>query len=153
MTDNQVQDLCNYWRELKYHDWDYNYSDDHAVWQRGFDKERHLSKLAETSEAHRQLYQGFRNHANDSLLTPEPPFPLEFFCDKQRHLICKPYSTSNLHIMAAHLGIKRSWFHKAKFPHYDMPKKRVDELTAKCTLVPQSTILKIIKEAANGQGS
>lgn len=73
---------------------------------------------------------------------------MKFYCDDMRHLICVPYSVENLHLMAAELGIKRCWFHNGgggRFPHYDIPKRRVAEITAKCELVPARRILAIIK--------
>lgn len=61
-----------------------------------------------------------------------------------RHLVCVPYSVENLHRMAEDLGIKRCWFHAgAKWPHYDIPKKRIDEIRAKCELVSPKEILRI----------
>jgi hypothetical protein len=66
---------------------------------------------------------------------------MEFVCDKKRHLICVPYSIENLHKMADSLGIKRCWFHKN---HYDIPKKRIDEITNKCKVVSSKEIVKII---------
>lgn len=48
-----------------------------------------------------------------------------------RHLICVPYSVENLHLMAADLGIKRHWFDSsARYPHYDIPKRRIAEIQA-----------------------
>jgi Protein of unknown function (DUF4031) len=44
--------------------------------------------------------------------------------------------------MAKDLGIKRCWFHKT---HYDIPKTKVPEITAKCSLVSSKEIVKIIK--------
>mgnify|MGYP003429390708 FL=1 len=44
--------------------------------------------------------------------------------------------------MAETLGINRCWFHK---DHYDIPKKRIDEITEKCFLVDSREILKIVK--------
>lgn len=71
---------------------------------------------------------------------------MKFFCDKMRHLVCMPYSTENLHEMARRLGIKRSWYHSsAKYPHYDIPKKRFDEISAQCTVVSPKEILAIVK--------
>ena len=67
---------------------------------------------------------------------------IEYICDNARHLVCLPYSIENLHAMASALGIKRCWFHKN---HYDIPKKRIQEITAKCRLVDSMTVLKIIK--------
>ena len=57
---------------------------------------------------------------------------MEFLTDRQRHLICLPYSIENLHEMAKQLGIKRCWFHK---DHYDIPLRRIAEIEAKCTIV------------------
>lgn len=65
-----------------------------------------------------------------------------YFTDGKRHLVCLPYSIENLHNMAADLGIGRHWFHKN---HYDIPKKRMDEITSKCTLVSSKDIVKIIR--------
>ena len=67
---------------------------------------------------------------------------LTYFCDTKRHLVCKPYSITNLHIMAKQLDIKRCWFHKN---HYDIPFKRIEEITEKCELVSSKEIVKIIK--------
>ena len=71
---------------------------------------------------------------------------LRFFCDGARHLVCEPYSVENLHLMAQKLRIKRCWFHSsARFPHYDIPKRRIAEITARCTLVSSRDILSIVK--------
>jgi len=69
---------------------------------------------------------------------------LEYYCDDKRHLVCLPYSIENLHIMALDLGIKRCWFHK---DHYDIPKKRIEEIKSKCTVVLQTTIVNIKNHA------
>jgi len=66
---------------------------------------------------------------------------LTYFCDEARHLVCQPYSIENLHRMAEELGICVCWFHK---DHYDIPKRRIEEVTAKCTVVDSREILKII---------
>lgn len=63
-----------------------------------------------------------------------------------RHLVCVPYTVENLHEMARDLGIKECWFHKnASYPHYDIPKRRIAEITAKCNLVSVRGILEIVK--------
>ncbi len=67
---------------------------------------------------------------------------MKYYCDKQRHLVCVPYSIENLHLMAKDLGIKKCWFHKN---HYDIPKKRIDEISSKCEIVSPREILSIIK--------
>jgi hypothetical protein len=57
-----------------------------------------------------------------------------------------PYSIENLHRMASDLGIKRCWFHaSSRFPHYDVPKRRLAEITARCTVVSSRDILSIVK--------
>ncbi len=73
---------------------------------------------------------------------------LKFVCDDQRHLVCIPYSVENLHKMAEVLGIKKCWYSIRGIlfhPHYDIPKKRIEEITAKCELVNFRDIVKIIK--------
>jgi len=71
---------------------------------------------------------------------------LRYVCDNARHLVCLPYSVENLHEMARDLGIKRCWFHASSaFPHYDIPKRRIAEITGRCTLVSSRDILSIVK--------
>jgi hypothetical protein len=45
--------------------------------------------------------------------------------------------------MAEDLNIKRCWFHK---DHYDIPKRRVDEIAGKAKLLRPREILMIIKD-------
>lgn len=71
---------------------------------------------------------------------------LRYFVDDARHLVCVPYSVENLHEMARRLDVKRCWFHaNASYPHYDIPKRRVAEITALCTVVSSRDILSIVK--------
>lgn len=71
---------------------------------------------------------------------------MKYFCDTSRHLICEPYSIENLHKMAENLNIKRCWFHSgSKYPHYDIPKRRIQEITSKCEVITTQEILKKIK--------
>jgi hypothetical protein len=65
---------------------------------------------------------------------------LEYVCDNKRHLVCRPYSFSNLAIMADDLGLKRHWFHK---DHYDIPVRRMEEIMDKCTIVSSKEIVEI----------
>jgi len=67
---------------------------------------------------------------------------MKYYCDTKRHLICIPYSIENLHRMADNLNIKRCWFHKT---HYDIPKRRIDEITNKCLVVSTIDIVRIIR--------
>ena len=70
---------------------------------------------------------------------------LVYICDDNRHLVCIPYSVDNLHQMAADLGISKCWFHGGDKPHYDIPKRRISEITKKCINRSSKEILKIIK--------
>jgi hypothetical protein len=70
-----------------------------------------------------------------------------YLCDDARHLVCLPFSIENLHQMAIELGIKRCWFHSSsKFSHYDIPKRRVKEITSVCRIVSTKDIIRIIKK-------
>lgn len=51
--------------------------------------------------------------------------------------------------MAQDLGIKRCWFHKT---HYDIPKKRLDEIKNKCNFVTSRQIVMIIKNCDANEG-
>lgn len=74
---------------------------------------------------------------------------MKYLCDRKRHLICIPYSVDNLHRMADELGINRCWFHPTNgLAHYDMPKSRIAEITAKCQVVSSRDIVRIIKAAS-----
>lgn len=79
-------------------------------------------------------------------MTTQGEMKTGYYCDNARHLVCVPYSVANLHAMARDLGIKRCWYHsKASYPHYDIPKRRMAEIRAKCTVVDSRTILRIVK--------
>ncbi len=79
------------------------------------------------------------------------PAGLRYFCDEMRHLVCLPYTEENLHRMAADLDIKECWFHsRASYMHYDIPKRRIAEITAKCELVSGRDILRIVKGEWDG---
>ena len=67
---------------------------------------------------------------------------MQYICDSHRHLVCIPYSIENLHKMAADLDINRCWFHK---DHYDIPKKRVEEIEKKCKIVSTRDIVGIVR--------
>ncbi len=66
---------------------------------------------------------------------------MRYLTDGFRHLVCLPYSVVNLHTMAALLGIKRCWFHG---DHYDIPKRRMKEIEARCEKVRPREILAVI---------
>lgn len=71
---------------------------------------------------------------------------MKYYCDEMRHLVCVPYSVENLHKMAEDLNINKCWFHaRSKYPHYDIPKRRIKEIQSKCEVVDPRVILQIIK--------
>lgn len=74
---------------------------------------------------------------------------MTYYCDDYRHLVCIPYSAENLHKMAEDLGIKRCWFHKN---HYDIPKRRIEEIKSKCTVIGPRQIFQIVKNGSFVQG-
>jgi len=74
---------------------------------------------------------------------------MKYVCDNKRHLICIPYSIENLHRMAEDLSIKRCWFHRGKMPHYDIPKKRVDEIMRKAHVASTRFIVETIRDSLN----
>lgn len=80
-----------------------------------------------------------RGYAKHNQLTP--------LLDKNRHLICLPYSIENLHRMANEMGIKRCWYHPSRYPHYDIPKRRQSEMEARYGTIPTRDLWKIIKNA------
>jgi FMN phosphatase YigB (HAD superfamily) len=71
---------------------------------------------------------------------------LTYYSDTMRHLVCVPYNEHNLHAMALRLGIKRCWFHRGRFPHYDIPKRRLVEIRARTVQVSSRRILEICKK-------
>jgi len=62
-----------------------------------------------------------------------------------RHLICIPYSVENLHVMASDLKIKSHWYHSKPYPHYDIPKRMVDEIKSKTNVISPKELLILIK--------
>lgn len=73
---------------------------------------------------------------------------MRYLTDGKRHLICDPYSIENLHQMADDLNIRRCWFHVGNIPHYDVPKKRMDEILSKCEIVSSKEIVRIARLAS-----
>ncbi len=69
-----------------------------------------------------------------------------YYTDGKRHLVCEPYSIENLHKMADELNIEKCWFHK---DHYDIPKRRIEEIENKCIIVSPKRIVEIINTASD----
>ena len=70
---------------------------------------------------------------------------MTYYFDIKRHLVCMPYSISNLHKMADDLGINHCWFHGGKYPHYDIPLYLMKEIEKYAVRISSKEILKIIK--------
>ena len=67
---------------------------------------------------------------------------MKYYTDGKRHLVCVPYSVEDLHEMATQLNIHRCWFHR---DHYDIPKRRIEEIESQCEIVDSRAIVKIIR--------
>lgn len=70
-----------------------------------------------------------------------------YVCDNYRHLVCLPYSRENLYKMARELGIPKHWFEVSKLghAHFDIPKRRLDQIKSQCVVVSPKDIVRIIK--------
>lgn len=75
------------------------------------------------------------------------PAPLRFLTDGRRHLICVPYSEAGLHAMAEALNIPRHWFHRGRWPHYDIPQRQRDRVEPLCERVETREIVRIVRAA------
>lgn len=69
-----------------------------------------------------------------------------YYCDNMRHLICVPYTVENLHKMAIEFNINPCWYHTSRWPHYDIPKRRIKEIQSKCVVVNSRELLQIMKD-------
>lgn len=49
--------------------------------------------------------------------------------------------------MAEDLNINSCWFHDCNHPHYDIPKRRLNEIESKCTIISSKKLLSKIKES------
>src|SRR6478672_9296996 len=73
---------------------------------------------------------------------------LKYYCDNSRHLVCIPYSITNLHRMARQFGKKECHYDAGGrniHPHYDIPARRRIEIEAKCIRVTSKELFEIIK--------
>ncbi len=71
--------LKQYYRMLKEHDWNYDFSDDLKAYKKGATERNVLSKLAQLSPEHEALYLGFLLHYKAIVkgVTPPPVLPPE----------------------------------------------------------------------------
>lgn len=51
--------LSEFYTKLGYHDWFYQYSDDHRVWRNGQDNYDRLVEISKESPEHRQLFEDY----------------------------------------------------------------------------------------------
>jgi hypothetical protein len=51
--------LGKYIRLLEWHDWDYEYSDDFRVWQRGVDTRNEIQRLQQEIDVSKHIYNAF----------------------------------------------------------------------------------------------
>lgn len=72
---------------------------------------------------------------------------MKYYTDGKRHLVCVPYSEDGLHQMASELDIHPCWFHG---DHYDIPKRRLEEVEKKCIRVSSKDIVRIIRGEFDG---
>ena len=54
-----------YYDALACHDWYYNYSDDHGVWQKGLAESRRLQAVCQENDVFTDMYTDFVNWTNN----------------------------------------------------------------------------------------
>lgn len=54
--------LNEYFNLLAQHDWHYDYSDNHRIWEKGFIERKKLVRLTEESRDHKELYDIWYAH-------------------------------------------------------------------------------------------
>lgn len=75
MNSNKVT-LSKYYDMLSGHDWYYDYSDDHGVWQRGRDASEHLRRIAESNgQEYKDLRLSFRAYYLTAPTHEKHPYP------------------------------------------------------------------------------
>lgn len=68
-----MTELKDFYRMLGYHDWYYEYSDDHRVWTKGRDAKDTLERIAKESPEHKKLYEEFAKYIFSGGEKPEQP--------------------------------------------------------------------------------
>ena len=67
------EELKEFYKRLEWHDWTYQYSDDHSVWQRGCEMERKLMSDARKDKRAETLFEGYRNYIFKGDEKPDAP--------------------------------------------------------------------------------
>lgn len=65
--------LSEFYTKLAYHDWYYQYSDDHGVWRRGQDAYDRLVDLSKQSPEHKKLFEDYAAYVFSGNPKPEVP--------------------------------------------------------------------------------
>lgn len=58
-----MTNILEFYDMLKNHDWFYSYSDDYRVWRNGEDMSKKLTRIANESDQHRDLYRMYVDFA------------------------------------------------------------------------------------------
>lgn len=84
MNTDTLPTLNQFWKILRDHDWTYQYSDDHSVWQRGHAELCEIHNIVkEGGEEYDKLFEDYKKYAwreDNSVQEPERPAPT-----KQQH--------------------------------------------------------------------
>ena len=56
------KELSEFYKRLGWHDWFYEYSDDHSVWQRGREALHQLSNDAKKDKRAEVLFESYKNY-------------------------------------------------------------------------------------------
>ena len=65
--------LNEFYTKLGFHDWYYQYSDDHRVWRNGQDNWDRLNEVAKESPEHWALFEAYASHVFSQTPKPERP--------------------------------------------------------------------------------
>lgn len=65
--------LSSFYDTLRYHDWYYEYSDDHRVWSKGRDDYAKIQQIAKESPEHKALFEDYSNYVFREGEKPEKP--------------------------------------------------------------------------------
>jgi len=70
--------LPEFYDQLDRHDWYYEWSDDHGVWERGSSDANRLAQIAKESPVHQKLHNDFTEHkfSGESWGTEKAPKPI-----------------------------------------------------------------------------
>jgi len=67
------EELSEFYKRLGWHDWFYEYSDDHSVWNRGKNAERELMTDARKDKRAEVLFESYRSYIFKGSEKPTAP--------------------------------------------------------------------------------